>query len=924
MAFVRDRVKFTAKSSNYSATARFASTLDDAYLLIVANNSNDYFYNDEYNAGIIGANSSNTGTGVRYETYIGSKSNNVLNKIARFNSEAINLETNTVVGGNILPSSNITYDLGSSLSKWRDLYLSGSTIYLNNTLISSDSNTNGIVVTNSNNERVPFISSEYRIQHSNTDGAMKLESRNGDFYVTNVDTNGTLINELNVSRLTTDKVAETANNLYYTAARVGVIVASSNVETSNYVASTSNIISNTVNIVDTNMSNYVVGTSNVIEGRLTDTSNAIEGRLTNTSNAIEGRLTDTSNVISNTLNVAYTNMSNYVASTSNVISNTVNVVDGYMSNYVVGTSNAIEGRITDTSNAIEGRLTNTSNAIEGRLTYTSNVISNALNIADTNMSNYVASTSNVISNTVNVVDGYMSNYVAGNMQLVSDRIFNLSADMVEDGTSNRYIINDIYDTDLTVIGTLKASNLDILGTTTTIFTTTYQTENMEIVTAAADGPALTITQSGSGDNDVINATFNNTSLMVLQSDGMMGLGVTAPSTRLDVSGTAKADYFVGDGAGIVNVNLGDRTTDLLEEGSSNLYYTAARVGVIASASNVDTSNYVAGTSNAISATLITADTNMSNYVAYTSNVISNTVNLVDGYMSNYVADTSNVISVKVHENDVNMSNYVFSTSNVISNRINTLTADDIAQGDNHRIIIDNFYPDDLLVAGKLMVTSLEIVDLEFLLTQERTCNLGNFFEYIDAVTSNLIDDRILNVSNEILNSIGNGTIGQLWTCNVDNSIYYASGRVGVGTSTPDASHALNVVGDTLVNGTIRATGDLIASYSDMRLKQITSYIDNPLDKIMNISTFKYVPSTEAISMNITDMRVQVGVSAQDVHNVLPEITSLAPFDSATSESGDLISKSGSNYLTVQYERLVPLLIEGIKELKREIEILKNK
>jgi hypothetical protein len=42
------------------------------------------------------------------------------------------------------------------------------------------------------------------------------------------------------------------------------------------------------------------------------------------------------------------------------------------------------------------------------------------------------------------------------------------------------------------------------------------------------------------------------------------------------------------------------------------------------------------------------------------------------------------------------------------------------------------------------------------------------------------------------------------------------------------------------------------------------------------------------------------------------------------QEGVEISRSGENYKTVQYDKLVPLLIEAIKELNREVELLKNK
>jgi hypothetical protein len=126
-----------------------------------------------------------------------------------------------------------------------------------------------------------------------------------------------------------------------------------------------------------------------------------------------------------------------------------------------------------------------------------------------------------------------------------------------------------------------------------------------------------------------------------------------------------------------------------------------------------------------------------------------------------------------------------------------------------------------------------------------------------------------------------------------------------------------------VYGNLTATNDIVPSYSDMRLKQVVSYIDNPLDKIMQIQTFKYLPSELARTLNINDNKVRIGLSAQDVQKVLPEIVSLAPFDTSNLESGDIVSVSSSNYLSVSYERVVPLLVECLKELKRELNLYKQ-
>ena len=68
---------------------------------------------------------------------------------------------------------------------------------------------------------------------------------------------------------------------------------------------------------------------------------------------------------------------------------------------------------------------------------------------------------------------------------------------------------------------------------------------------------------------------------------------------------------------------------------------------------------------------------------------------------------------------------------------------------------------------------------------------------------------------------------------------------------------------------------------------------------------------------------QVGLMAQDLLKILPEAVKLAPFDTTIDENGNHLSKTGEDYLTIQYEKLVPLLVSAIQELSKEIDRLKK-
>ena len=113
---------------------------------------------------------------------------------------------------------------------------------------------------------------------------------------------------------------------------------------------------------------------------------------------------------------------------------------------------------------------------------------------------------------------------------------------------------------------------------------------------------------------------------------------------------------------------------------------------------------------------------------------------------------------------------------------------------------------------------------------------------------------------------------------------------------------------------VYSEGNVIAYYSDERLKTKVGKIENPLEKVSQLNGFYYVNNDLAKSVGYTDEKVQLGLSAQDVQRILPEIVTLAPFDTKFDSEGKVIgSKSGENYLTIDYDKLVPLLVEAIKE-----------
>lgn len=115
------------------------------------------------------------------------------------------------------------------------------------------------------------------------------------------------------------------------------------------------------------------------------------------------------------------------------------------------------------------------------------------------------------------------------------------------------------------------------------------------------------------------------------------------------------------------------------------------------------------------------------------------------------------------------------------------------------------------------------------------------------------------------------------------------------------------VGNITSSGTITAAGNIIGFYSDDRLKTKLGKIENALDKLCSLEGFYFEANETAKELGYTGEK-QVGISAQSTQAVLPEVVHPAPI--------------GQDYLTVDYSRVLPLVIEAIKELRAEIQALK--
>ena len=154
-------------------------------------------------------------------------------------------------------------------------------------------------------------------------------------------------------------------------------------------------------------------------------------------------------------------------------------------------------------------------------------------------------------------------------------------------------------------------------------------------------------------------------------------------------------------------------------------------------------------------------------------------------------------------------------------------------------------------------------------------------EYIKFDTSNEVNVHINNSEKLSVTTAGANVTGDF-----------------AASATASAAHIL-VTG--IISGSqLEASGDVIAfSSSDRRFKDNLVVIEGSLDKIGKINGYEFDWNNKQTAYKGHD----IGVVAQEVEAVLPEV----------------VTTRGDGYKAVKYEKIVPLLIESIKELQKKVE-----
>jgi hypothetical protein len=577
--------------------------------------------------------------------------------------------------------------------------------------------------------------------------------------------------------------------------------------------------------------------------------------------------------ITTNINTNFINTSNWINSkqnnitgtassitTTNLTADKVMITDSLQKATVSSISSIELGYLTDTSTNINTNFINTSNWINSKQ---NNITGTASSITITNL------TADKVMITNGLQKAAVSSISTTELSHLSETSTNINTNFIN--TSNW----------------INSKQNNITGSASSIATINLSADKVMITDslqkAAVSSISTTELSHLSETTTNINTNFTNTSNWITNLRDSKQNNITGTASSITTTNLTANKVMITDGlqkAAVSSIS----TTEL-----SHLSETTTNINT----NFINTSNWInskqnniTGTASSITTTNLTADK-----VMITDGLQKAAVSSISATELGFLTNTT----TNINTNFIDTSNWINSKQNNITGAASSITTTNL---NNNIVVVSDG-------SGKITNSGITSNELSYLIG-----------------TAKNINTNFINTSNWIA-GLSTGGASQ-WTTGT-GLIYYNSGTVGIGKTNPDTSYKLDITGNVYVSGSVFATGNITASYSDIRLKEIVGNIQDPLEKIMKVNTFKYKPNQLAKDLFICNNdEIQVGLSAQDVREILPEVVSLAAFDTSNIDNERVVSKTGEGYLTVSYERMVPLLIECIKQLNERIKNLESR
>ena len=198
------------------------------------------------------------------------------------------------------------------------------------------------------------------------------------------------------------------------------------------------------------------------------------------------------------------------------------------------------------------------------------------------------------------------------------------------------------------------------------------------------------------------------------------------------------------------------------------------------------------------------------------------------------------------------------------------------------------------------------------ITNTGDTNTGFYFNAADEVSITLGGVQIWRYSGrQVGNAHGSHTAAgyPAYSFGADwNTGMYHDGTADTLLFSCGGTERLKLDTNATVTGNIYATSDVYAYYSsDPVLKENKELIDNPLEKICKLGGYSFDWKESAKEYGNHLEGHDYGVMADEIQELFPE----------------LVQTRDNGIRAVKYDKLVPLLIEGIKELKQELNMIKG-